>query len=417
MSVCTRWLVLLVAYAAVLTSPVSAQDTPSEGFLNEGYRALQAGDSLEAARSFQRAVQAAPSEPRPRLELGFLLSALGRRDEAVSELERAAELDPGSAPYGDIGYLNLSLGRDERAAAAFERVLEGEPQNAQVALQLAYIYDQLGRADAADALFAYVATLPDPILAGQARAELAVRSTRLRRGNVVADVYAAPLYQSRFEYAVLPSVGRVGYVLDPEISAQVYAVGRITTDTRSTGGLQPQIFNDNALAVGVGLRAQPSVLGGAAVYGEVGVATSLVDNPTIEDGLDVRAGIYDFRRWGALERTGTFAEVYYDASYYSRYDNAIAYAQARPGVRVLEGRNGSLDVYAALGAVADTRRFRFNNLVEAGPGVRWTLPAQTGLQVRLEYVNGRQFGIGGQEALDYDDARAFLIYNRSFRLD
>ena len=146
------------------------------------------------------------------------------------------------------------------------------------------------------------------------------------------------------------------------------------------------------------------------------MATSIVDNRTIEDGLDLRAGITDFRRWGA-DGTGTFAEAYYDASYYSRYDNAIVYAQARPGVRVLEGENGSLDVYAALAAVADTRRFRFNNLVEAGPGVRWTLPDPTGLQVRLEYVGGRQFGVGDLDALDYDDVRAFLIYSRSLRLD
>lgn len=389
-----------------------AQDAPSDSLLNVGYAALQAGDSLRAVGAFQQAAQAAPTQPRPRLELGYLLASLDRASEAVDELERAAALDPASAPHKDLGYLYIDLGRDREAAGHFERVAASD---ATAALQLAYIYERLGETSKARRQFQYAASLPDDEVSAQAQAELEARDTRSQAGTVLAEFYVAPLYQSRFSYVVASSVARVGYVLDRASGLQAYGIARATLDSRSTGGLQPQIFADNAAIVGVGLRAQPLGRRGPTAYGELGAAVSLVDNEATGDGLNVRLGVYDFRQWGGDRVLGFVGEVYYDASYYSRYGNAIGYVQARPGVRLAQGGAGAVDAYAALAAVVDTEGLSFNNVVEGGPGLRWTL-GRTGLQVRAEYVRGRQFEIGGSPALTYGDARLLVTYSRAFRL-
>lgn len=406
------WLVALLL-TLPLASAALAQDAASDSLLNVGYTALQAGDSLQAVSAFRLAAEAAPTQPRPRLELGYLLANLDRRSEAVDELERAAALDSASAPHKDLGYLYIDLGRDREAASHFEQVAAGD---ATIALQLAYVYDRLGDVSDARRQFKYAAGLSDGEASAQARAELEARDGRPRVGTVLAEVYVAPLYQSRFSYVVATSVARVGYVLDRASALQVYGIARATLDTRSTGGLQPQIFADNAAVAGIGLRAQPLGQAGPTVYGEFGAALSLVDSEATDDGLDVRLGVYDFRQWGGDRPLGFVGEVYYDASYYSRYRNAIGYAQARPGVRLSRGTAGSVDAYAALAAVVDTEGLSFNNLVEGGPGVRWTLPRQTGLQLRAEYVRGRQFGTGGIPAVTYDDARLLVVYSRAFRL-
>lgn len=321
-------------------------------------------------------------------------------------------MDSAAAPHEDLGYLYLDLGRDREAAEHFERVA---PDDAQIALQLAYLYDRLGEAGDARRQFRYAAGLPDGEVSAQARAELEARDGRPQRGAVLGEVYLAPLYQSRFSYVVASSVARVGYVLDRATGLQAYGTVRGTLDSRSTGGLQPQIFADNAVVAGLGLRAQPLGLGGPTVYGEAGAAASLVDNDATADGLDVRLGVYDFRRWGGGRAPGFVGEVYYDASYYSRYRNAIGYVQARPGLRLARGPAGAVDAYAALAAVVDTRGLSFNNVVEGGPGLRWTL-GETGLQLRAEYVRGRQFGTGGSPAVTYGDARLLVVFSRAIRL-
>jgi tetratricopeptide (TPR) repeat protein len=99
----------------------------AEELRRRGLAAFDAGDVPAAAAWLARAVEASESAP-VRSELGQVLLALGRADQALLHQRRALELDPGYVPahYG----LGLALGaRGDRAgaAAAYRRCIELEP--------------------------------------------------------------------------------------------------------------------------------------------------------------------------------------------------------------------------------------------------------------------------------------------------
>ncbi len=144
-----------------------SQDSP--GGLNAlGRERYRQGDLEGAAELFRRAVAADPRHFPSRLNLGAVLTRLGRPDEAVGECLKAVELDPSQAKahfhlanayfakswweealteyekavelQGDLagahfglGVLFLNRGWVERAVAAWERYLELEPDSPRAA--------------------------------------------------------------------------------------------------------------------------------------------------------------------------------------------------------------------------------------------------------------------------------------------
>ena len=61
---------------------------------NESYKALQAGDYAVSAEKLQKSLELDPNQYQGRTNYGFVLSRLGRQDEAIVQLKKALELEP-----------------------------------------------------------------------------------------------------------------------------------------------------------------------------------------------------------------------------------------------------------------------------------------------------------------------------------
>jgi len=120
-------------------------DSPSVGSLQpgltqaqtlaaEGDRQFEAGHYAQAIPLYQRALQADGSDADSHNDLGLALHYVGRSEEAVKELVMATELAP-SFPNAwlSLGFVLSSLGRHEEARPALEHVVKIARGSAQAA--------------------------------------------------------------------------------------------------------------------------------------------------------------------------------------------------------------------------------------------------------------------------------------------
>ncbi len=73
----------------------------------------------------QRAVQQEPDNPAYRDSLGWVLFQLGRPEEALVELEKAATKDPDPTILDHLGDVYLAAGESAKAKQAWSRAAEG----------------------------------------------------------------------------------------------------------------------------------------------------------------------------------------------------------------------------------------------------------------------------------------------------
>jgi tetratricopeptide (TPR) repeat protein len=120
-----------------------------------GQQAIQAGNYAEAQEYMQQVVEGDPGNARARSALGMILYNNGNLAEAKTQLEKTIELAPESTTgdHFNLGIVLSALGRDEEAAASFERALELEPFRADYCIALARTYGKLGEAEKAQALY------------------------------------------------------------------------------------------------------------------------------------------------------------------------------------------------------------------------------------------------------------------------
>jgi tetratricopeptide (TPR) repeat protein len=397
----------LVINLGLVVAAVNAQtsDAVVKQRLNEGYRYLRDSNYAQAIASFKSAVQADRSNVRARLDLAYTLLSAGQDKAAIEEFEQAVRLEPTNIQVrSQLGYLYIHLDRARDALRQFLEVEKLDPNNYRVKTQLGYLYDKLGDKEQARELFSEATASSDPEITAKAHQALKnlTPGGSPRAGAVISEIYGAPFHQSRFGNFIAPIVVRTGVVLEQSHGVEAYTSVRLTRDSRSTGGSAPQIYSDNSVVASVGLKARP-FKSGLTVYGEAGIATNLLRSAlsTYRSRSDYRAGIYYSREWGNQgEAAGAsmpfklIGDVYFDASYYSRFrNNVIGYAQARPGVRFFQWNKSSVDAYARLAAVKDTGRDFYNNIGEGGAGFRFTPYRPLGVSVSAEYVRGVYFGI------------------------
>lgn len=393
-----RLLLISLMLSALSGGPAAAQQSGADALLNR-YYALKEKDPRAARAVLEEAVRRYPRDSRVHLEIGYLTLAAGDKRRALAAFRAAVSLIPGRADlWSQIGYIENDLGRPEAALGAFEEALRLEPGNDTVRIEVAYLQDRLGRKMAAARSFRAVIPSKDPKLAEQAcgaYSNLRAQPDKLLPNPFFAEYYLAPEYRTHFGVSVLPFDARAGASFGTTTIVEPYVSFRLTRDSRSgSGSLGPQIFYDNALIAGLGLRVQPHVSIPIAVFVEGGAGYDIVPRDRERWRDDLRGGVVGYWEWNTglacpLRTSFPFRplfDIYGDGVYFTRYQNFIAYARMRPGLRLFERPEVALDAYALIAGTIDSKSLADNRQLEVGGGVALRLYELMGLTLRAEGV-------------------------------
>ncbi len=227
-------------------------------------------------------------------------------------------------------------------------------------------------------------------------------------GTVLADWYASAQYGTRFNDFILSPQAHVAVSLDAPTRTQAYVVGRIVRDTRTRGGVQPVIFSDNYAGAAAGIRSRPFPLN-LTLYAEGGATTTLTRGG--ESGPDWRAGLTYGSAWKSAHSRWS-GESYADASYYSRYEDAIGYAQLRQ-LRPFSGVASWLDASIREGLAADQKGVSYNNLAEGAIGMRIHGGPDAAGALYLEYVQGLYTRGRAENRRTFGELRATFVASGS----
>lgn len=451
--------------------PACAVSEPSgpAGERARGYELLACGRLAEAIAAFSTAASADPGDKRARMELGYARQSAGDLSAAADDFELASRepgefqeqaraalkaLREGGTSAGDVqrdslldeGYDALRKGENEAAREKFRLALAGDPRRPDIAKQLGYMSLEEGDfAGAARSFEGASGLAPDDCVAtlelgyiyarlhNDAKAEkkfsealwcpekkareaaaAALKNLRASDPSVYLDLYAAPLYTSRFEDKIAFFEAILGWKPRPRWPVSVYVAGRYTEDSRSRGGEIPEIYSDNAVEIGPGVKLQPRNMN-LSLTAEWSAARNLTRSAEHPDRVEYnkRVVLADYFYW---ERRRLFADAGASLGYYSRnQDNVIAYLQARAGLSFWEGGAARASLYLPAYASKDGNRDFFNNFAEIGAGAELATISELSLRLRTEYVRGFYMGIEGRDpnpyARAYNDIRVMLIFS------
>jgi tetratricopeptide (TPR) repeat protein len=407
-----------VAFAPIMRpaaaqTPAPSQDSVFNAAMNRAYDALRAGDSTAAISGFREALRRDPSSATAHFQLGYILLALGRRDDAATEFEEGLARDfSQDAPRRQLGYLYADLGRHRDALRVFTGLRDDNKAIPRDYVAIGNLSSMLrDRAGAETAFRAAIASGDTSVVPDARRGLDGVSQTGVGAGWF-GELYAAPFYQDRFDNTVGLGFARAGVRGGGWWRPSAYASLRVTRDSRSTGGRQPVLFNDNTLIPAFGLRVSPGGVG-LALYAEAGAAYDLVGEPS-EWQRDLRAGAnYAVAHEQSL-RNGLapllVTEFSADASFYERFDrNVIAYAQLRESLRLYKGNHVAFDLFGRAWGATDSRGDFFNRVVEGGGGAALHLSVGTvRTSVYVDVLRGRYLQQPPSSSLltrTYDDWR------------
>jgi tetratricopeptide (TPR) repeat protein len=394
--------VLLNFLASVSAHTQVVQDSSLATILARAYSMLQVG-SPDAERLFRKAESMDPSSELIRSQLGYLYHSQKRYDLALQEFRAADSLRPSDSTK----------------------------------LQIAYTLASLDRTDEAKGMFKELQSSPIPNLREQANVEIAAMAgSQVPLGGWWNRIYAVTYYDTRWNTTFYQGDFQHGYNITEDGMLSGYGYVSISGDARSSGGLAPEIFSDNAMIVGLGIRAKP--LTGLQLSIQEGVAYDLIKrNYRARANGDFRAvvvygnGIYapfslhdDFRA-----PLLPFADMYSSVGYYSRYQNTIGYLVLRGGLRLVEVSNTVSDVYGRLNFARDATfnlsadhgliepNDFYNNINEWGVGLRIAPNIHWGFYLVGEFLRGMYSNsdlLPSAREQYYDGFRFFLLFDRTF---
>jgi tetratricopeptide (TPR) repeat protein len=391
-------LILVALLVVGAAAPAAAQQGGADTLLNRFY-GLREKEPAAARALLEEAVRRHPRDSRVQLEIGYLTLAAGEKSRALAAFRAAVALLPGRADlWAQIGYIENDLGRPASALAAFQESLRIEPGNDEIRMETAYLQDKLGSKRAAARNFRAVMPSKNRKLAEQScesYSHLRGVPDKLLPSPFFAEYYMAPEYRTNFGVSVFPFDARAGATFGDKTIIEPYVSFHLTRDSRSGSGVfGPQIYYDNALIAGLGLRVQPHVSIPISLFIEGGAGFDIVDRRRERWRDDLRGGVVGYYEWntGLACPVGTsfpfrpIFDIYADGIYFTRYQNFIAYGRARPGLRLFERPEVALDAYALISGTIDTKSLADNRQLEVGGGIALRLYALMGLTLRAEGV-------------------------------
>lgn len=132
----------LVAAERVLGEAVSAHPDDAWAHYWLGEARTRRGNHAAAEGPLRRAVEIQPLFVEARVALADALAESGRVDEAIAELETAAETNPEHATeaWNNLGFLHLQAGRTAAARPALERAVALDPDFAEARVNLGTVF-------------------------------------------------------------------------------------------------------------------------------------------------------------------------------------------------------------------------------------------------------------------------------------
>lgn len=323
--------------------------------------------------------------------------------------------------WKSLTYLQIRLNKQNEAIQSVRKAEQLAPQDEQLKLQEAYLLNQQKRNKEALAIFKDLSASSDPEMAS--KAQQAVQNLSASAvPSTFKDVYFAPSYESRYDDFIFPLKMRYGKNLDNG-RAQVYGFVNLNRDTKSKGGVRPEIIDENAVTVGVGANYQPWQSIPVRAYLEVGGSYDLIDRNRDKFRESVVGGVTGYQEWYANpaidQRTlwnDYFTDLYGNVASYSREDyNVIADLRLRSGFNLYRGEAGTVQAYGKLHTLADSEGENYNNLFEYGAGVAWQPFNYVPVKLRVERLYGHYFKDALADGTDrYNNTRTELVFYKSF---
>lgn len=342
--------------------------------------------------------------------------------EAQSLFEKASKLDPSNVlVHKQLGYIYRDHDRTDLAVREFMIADSLQPSDT-TKMQIAYWLRLIGRNEESDQYFQRLMASGSPDVRQQAANEYSNRAST--PASWYTRIYAAPYYDSRWETWFYSALLQEGHYVDNSHVLSLYGFVSVSGDARSSGGLAPVIFSDNAVVTGLGVKAEPFTGFQASV--QEGLSVDLIKRTDQSSTRgDFRAvavygnGIYPSYTYHPDVQFpfAPLLDFYSSLGYYSRYSNTIGYLQGRAGIRTVEVSRAIMDAYVSLGVVRDGNKEYYNNLVEGSVGVRISPNIFWGLYLAGEFHRGSYWDVGGT-ARPYDQFyssfRFFIILDKTF---
>lgn len=343
-------------------------------------------------------------------------------EEAEKILLELGQLTPQDLKvWKSLTYLQIRLNKQNEAIQSVRKAEQLAPQDEQLKLQEGYLLNQQKRNKEALVIFKDLSASSDPEMAS--KAQQAVQNLRASAiPSTFKDVYFAPSYESRYDDFIFPLKMRYGKNLDNG-RAQVYGFVNLNRDTKSKGGVRPEIIDENAVTVGVGANYQPWQSIPVRAYLEVGGSYDLIDRNRDKFRESVVGGVTGYQEWYANpaidQRTlwnDYFTDLYGNVASYSREDyNVIADLRLRSGFNLYRGEAGTVQAYGKLHTLADSEGENYNNLFEYGAGVAWQPFNYVPVKLRVERLYGHYFKDALADGTDrYNNTRTELVFYKSF---
>ena len=163
-------------------------DAPSDPAAHYAYaQALwQAGDKDQALAQYQEAGRLSPQSLSYRADTARALVAMGRKAEAIEELEAAVAIEPGPGPLQSLAALYAESGNQARALDTLRRAAAVAPNSAIIQQDYAHALEKAG--NTAQAIDAYQKVLAINPKAANSRGLLADLLFRQNRKDEAIDL-------------------------------------------------------------------------------------------------------------------------------------------------------------------------------------------------------------------------------------
>ncbi len=331
-----------------LTLPIQVMSAEPD-FVKEGDAAYKPGNPIyDRWDKFYKIEQSQPEEA----------------EKILIELGRLTPQD--IKVWKSLTYLQIRLNKQKDAIQSVRKAEQLAPQDEQLKLQEAYLLNQQKRNQEALVIFKHLSTSSDAEIAAKSQQAVqnlsgpAVQST-------FKDIYFAPSYESRYDDFIFPLKMRYGKNLEGG-RAQVYGFVNLNRDTKSKGGVRPEIIDENAVTLGVGANYQPWQSIPVRAYLEVGGSYDLIDRNRDKFRESVVGGVTGYQEWyanPALEQrtiwNDYFTDLYGNVASYSRENyNIIADLRLRSGFNLYRGEAGTVQAYGKLHTLADSKGENYN---------------------------------------------------------